>query len=415
MIPAVSVGGIRSTIKSLPFPHKYMLSCLLQIAAAAPTANGPTLVTKLDVAKVAFANLIDDSLYLSTFNPNPFGGKDIEYKVERAADLVEKKNVQVTPLTGSVTWPNLVQKAPASVFGVEGVVVSGGFLVPGRTNGGLWFSSAKDNKLIELFRGKDYFYHQVAFYDVNQDGKTDILTCRANKSMIGSGKGDLVWLEPVDPKNPLGKWQEHIVGKGCDTFFVLEDVNGDGKVDLVAAEFWGQKLTLIESANGRFDDASKFVYTTLDDKKGAMFGVELVDLNGDGKKDLLVTNHDGSGNGGVFAYELTDKWTRHDLAVGFPVLQSGPGQAAPGAAQAFFPTKGQTGKPNILVSGDGSQQAYILTPNTNTVGDWTYTQTVLHNCESTSGGLAIGDANHDGKTEIYVPCYDKGYLAVYSY
>jgi hypothetical protein len=164
---------------------------------------------------------------------------------------------------GSVTWPNLVNKAPASVFGSAGVIIAGGFLVPGKTNGGIWFSGA-DGKIIELFRGKDYFYHTVAFYDVDQDGKMDMLSCRASKGLFSDGRGDLVYLQPIDRAKPLGKWKETIIGRGCDTFFVLEDVNGDGKIDLLAAEFWGKQMTLIESVDGRFNDSSKLKYTTID-------------------------------------------------------------------------------------------------------------------------------------------------------
>lgn len=83
-----------------------------------------------------------------------------------------------------------------------------------------------------------------------------------------------------------------------------------------------------------------------------MFSVQVVDINGDGKKEILATNHDGQGNGGVFAYELSGgKWVRHDLAVGFPILNGGNFQAAPGAAEAFFPNKNSSSRPHIVVSG----------------------------------------------------------------
>jgi hypothetical protein len=36
--------------------------------------------------------------------------------------------------------PNYVVKAPRSVFGIDGIVAAGGFLVPTKTNGGIWFS-----------------------------------------------------------------------------------------------------------------------------------------------------------------------------------------------------------------------------------------------------------------------------------
>jgi hypothetical protein len=83
--------------------------------------------------------------------------------------------------------------------------------------------------------------------------------------MFSPGKGDMTWLEPINRDQPLGQWKETVIGKGCDTFFVLDDVNSDGKIDIVSAEFWGKKLTLIESKNGRFDNADELVFTTIDE------------------------------------------------------------------------------------------------------------------------------------------------------
>jgi len=405
-----------------------LVASVSALATSTRSPAGVTLMNQMPLKNVAFAELIDNALILSTFDGTPIFGKDGVYALPQPAGLVSKTSgAPLTPkqIPGSVTWPNTATKAPASVFGEEGIVVAGGFLVPGKSNGGLWYAEGRAGNyqsFKQIFGAKGYFYHQATFYDVDQDGNLDILSCRATKPMFGDGQGDLVWLQPADRANPKGPWKEALLGKGCDTFFVVEDVNGDGVPDILAAEFWGKKITLIQSPAGKFDDPSTFTYTTVDDSIGAAFDLSLVDLNNDGKKEILATNHDGSGQGGVYAYEIpanvhTDKFVRHDLATGFPVLQKGFGQAAPGQAQAFYPdlTAVAGKKPSIVVAGDGSQQAYLLTPDTEAPYDWTFTRTVLHDCGSTVGGIAVGDVDGDGKTDLFIPCYDKGYLAAYSF
>lgn len=71
-------------------------------------------------------------------------------------------------------------------------------------------------------------------------------------------------------------------------------------------------------------DGSLVASRTIDDSEiGSAYNVSLVDLNGDGNRQLMVNNHETKNkNTGIWAYEfpadlMNDDWTRYPLATGF--------------------------------------------------------------------------------------------------
>lgn len=127
-------------------------------------------------------------------------------------------------------------------------------------------TAAGQEAWVPLFEAKNYFYHQATFYDVDKDGALDILTCRATKPLFGAGHGDLTFLQPEDRSNPRGPWVETVLNSHCDTFFIVADINGDGLDEIVATEFWSDRLSIIETTdlNGSFADPAKLVASVID-------------------------------------------------------------------------------------------------------------------------------------------------------
>lgn len=234
----------------------------------------------------------------------------------------------------------------------------------------------------------------------------------------------LVYLKPVDPNNPTGAWKEVEIGTGCDALFTVVDINGDGIPEILTPSFFTSVFHLFTSnnRNAGFSDPASVKKILLDDKIGAGFDVEYVDINNDGKKDLLVTNHQAKGANpipAVYAYEIPEDITnasgyiRHTLADGFPVTQGGLNQASPGSPVAFHPTEAsKSGPPYIALAGDAAQIAYVLVPG---AGEWEYKTTTLINCGCTVGALAVKDVDGDGNVEIFVPCYDNNKVAGFTF
>ncbi|KAJ3087072.1 hypothetical protein HK102_011863 [Quaeritorhiza haematococci] len=342
------------------------------------------------------------------------------------------------PPLQDLTWPNEVTAAPPSLFGQAGVLVAGGFLPPTKNNGGLWFAPYRNdgNALGELYmihRQLGWFYHRALAVDVNNDGQMDILTCRARRPIFLPlpTEGRLVWFEPKDRRNPYGGWIEReLAATHCDVFFDVVDIDGDGKREIITTDFFTQKSLNIFWTEDPKDDFTKkrsLRYKVIDNTLGNAFDVHVGDLNRDGKLDLVVTNHQAVGatpSAAVFAYEFpvnwkTQPWTRHTLVSDIPVRQPGNNQASPGAAKPFYPDASMKGKskPYIMVSGDGAQRAYLLVPKSQDVGNWEYEFVEFHDCgaNSVSGGIAVDDVDDDGYAEVFVPCYDADYVAIFSF
>lgn len=88
------------------------------------------------------------------------------------------------------------------------------------------------------------------------------------------------------------------------------DVNGDGRMDIVTCNYFGKRVGWVENPGG---DARQPWKEHLIDMPGSMESGELVDINGDGKLDFLPN----PGNAVVW-YELTQQkpevvWKKHDL------------------------------------------------------------------------------------------------------
>lgn len=396
---------------------KHIALCGIIASMPFTTMAAPKLKGEFSVKSPAFLSLLpglnpgEKDLYISSFG---IGGGDSVLQVPlHEGSLGELSSWKVAKLSSKLIWPNEVTEVPESVFGPHKISVGTGFLVPGRSTGSVEIIDRTDGSVLTISHKKDgYFYHRVLWHDMNGDGRLDAVTARGKKGMLGGSDGELLWLEqPADPKAP-GAWVEHVIAKGPDVNFILADLDGNGSTEIIATQFFGKKLSL------HWQDNGSWVSKTLDDTLGAAFDLELVDLNGDGHLDLLVSNHEGSADkAAIYGYEIPaapreDAWTRHTLLSGIKTEKGGFNQASPGSAFAVQPNlKKSLSKPWILAGGDGSTKVHLLLPQAK---DWEYKEVIIQDTGSTIGTIAVGDVDNDGIQELFVPAYDINKVFVYS-
>jgi FG-GAP-like repeat/FG-GAP repeat len=152
--------------------------------------------------------------------------------------------------------------------------------------------------------------HGIGAGDVNGDGRTDIVTPQG-------------WFEaPSDPRN--GKWTFHPEFNLGETGFIfVEDVNRDGVPDLVTTLGHEYGIFWYEQKRGPSGTRS-WEKHLIDDGFSQAHAMTVVDLNGDGRRDLVTGKrfyaheHDPGANEplGLYWYEPFDsqgriQWRRH--------------------------------------------------------------------------------------------------------
>jgi len=365
-------------------------------------------------------------MIVTSFEGTPLVGKHAVYVLDTSAGDTNAVPQQL-PGTDKIDWPNAATGVDPSVFGFPAVIVGSGFLVPSHTTGGIWLMEASANPTnlttpAKITKDKQdklpdsgWFYHQGELKDMDGDGKLDIVTARCQFGVWPWAKknGELVWLQQPT-ENPLTQtpWVEHKLIGGPDFTFCKRP--GDGPLALAAPEFINETIMYYHMQNGTLQSR------ILDDTSGPGFSCTWTDLNGDGRLELLATNHQNQ-NGSVYAYSFdgddpaTATVSRHVLASGFSAVTTKQGTASPGDAFAFQPKVGATTKPHIFVSADNADSVFILVPNSEDPNDFQYAKQELAYLGADIGRPAIGDTDEDGYADIYIPAYDNSVLVHYAF
>ena len=224
----------------------------------------------------------------------------------------------------------------------------------------------------------------VATDDLNGDGQPDLVTAneRTNNVTVLLNNGD----------GSFAPGSAYDVGFDTQPRSVaIDDLNGDGKPDLVTANHASNNVTvLLNNGNGTFAPGSAFAVGTNPNS------VAIDDLDHDGNRDLVTANY-GSNNVTV-------------------LLNNGNGTFAPGGTFAAGPTPISVaigdldgdGKPDLVTANHNSWNVTVLLGN----GSGSFALGGTFAAAAYPTAVAIGDLNGDGKLDLAIASCGSSVVAV---
>ncbi|MBN2106581.1 MAG: VCBS repeat-containing protein [Deltaproteobacteria bacterium] len=387
--------------------------------------------------------------------------------------------------TGLLGFPNEIALRDMDGDGTLDILVLDNFIAGWATGfpGGIYYfknhggdiTSKLNWELKTIYRGDSTqigrsSYHRARFLDVDGDGLDDLITSKVCMYNWQNTTDQYAWVEwwkknnDGDPASYTGPIE---IGDGGGFQFELVDIDGDGDLDIVAPQFFIQSSgTLVVKGPGdiRGDSLAWFEnpgadgavaepwnrYTidnwyTSKNPLGKNFEVLAVDIDNDGKIELIDTNHnhqdykpdnvpgDDSNHriwpAGVFYFgipddpKITANWKPITIDAGDPNLDptdaaavandtyavdrpGGPySQGSPGMVRAADISG--DGFPDLVVPGDGKGAVYYYESQGKSLGKLRFKRCALYKDPACMPAEArIADIDNDGQLEIVQAIYD---------
>ncbi len=247
---------------------------------------------------------------------------------------------------------------------------------------------------LNIFTGAEH----LAVGDVNQDGFLDLVVSASDRGgfavYLGDGTGTN-WEETgvdglpsaYDPEN------KDIQRGGWATKFLLQDINGDGIVDVAASYYAGPRVWRGDG-KGWWQPWSNGLPKPV--VGGLFWGIAAGDINHDGRVDLLVGNRINGPE--VFLQNADGSWQRTPDVM--PSMQGG------ALAVALGDLDGD-GYLDMVVGGritrHRNSRFGLFVLRGDGQGSWTELATGLpRDGLEVPWGIAVGDVNNDGRLDLAV-------------
>jgi hypothetical protein len=212
----------------------------------------------------------------------------------------------IAPEDNPIKNSNGVIVADIDGDGHEDVVVATGLVTDPPLGSVYWFKAPANPtgvwERFEIETGVNNSYFKTYTIDANEDGKKDII--------VGGTQGAVLFLNPDNPTQGGAVWEKIPLPEGTGSTLYLDDLNGDGKTDIINSQRSPGNVSWIEVSyeGGEVIFDRTMIAEFLDNA----FDVNCMDVNGDLKKDVIVDIWRGQF---IYWYEApsngADPWTQH--------------------------------------------------------------------------------------------------------
>ncbi|CAF1433358.1 unnamed protein product [Adineta steineri] len=242
------------------------------------------------------------------------------------------------------------------------------------------FGNGTFSKSIIYSTGTNSLPSMIVIYDLNKDGRLDIVVANAGTDNVGILYG-----------NNNGTFSNMIAlptGSGSSPSAVaIVDINNDAQLDIVVANYGNNQLgVLLGCVNGTF--FSQLTYSTGDYSEPCHLAVG--DFNNDNRMDVVVVNS-GSDSLGVFFGYVSDSF------LSAPSYLSKTSSHPTSIARADFNNDTQM---DVVVTNNGADNIMILFGS----GYGTFISQITYSTgvNSQPSSVAVEDLNKDGRLDIVV-------------
>jgi IPT/TIG domain./FG-GAP repeat. len=236
----------------------------------------------------------------------------------------------------------------------------------------------------------DYNAEEIVATDLDGDGKVDVAA--ANFFHVNGEPGQLTVLRNNGSPGIISfEYQKNFIDGPFSHSIAAADLNGDGKPEIITSSIMDSSISIFQNTStpGNIQFAPRIVYPADDG-----YWISVNDLDGDGKPDIVVTSYI---SGNIVIYRNIS--TVNSIAFAPAIIL----QTYNSSKSVVIGDIDGDGKPEIIKCNE-FQNSISVYRNTSTTGNIVFNTKVDYSCGSGNQPdyLALGDLNNDGKIDLAV-------------